>query len=54
MSVHDFKSRAILEQMKQDEIRHGANAIGLGGRPLPAPVAAAMRATSKLMTRGSY
>jgi ubiquinone biosynthesis monooxygenase Coq7 len=54
MSVHDLKSRAILEQMKQDEIRHGAKAIGLGGRPLPGPVAAAMRATSKLMTRGSY
>ena len=54
MSAHDLKSRTILEQMKQDEIRHGAKAMGLGGRPLPAPVALAMRATSKLMTYGSY
>jgi ubiquinone biosynthesis monooxygenase Coq7 len=54
MSVRDLKSRAILEQMKRDEIRHGAKAMGLGGQPLPASVAVAMRATSKLMTRGSY
>jgi ubiquinone biosynthesis monooxygenase Coq7 len=54
MSANDVRSRAILEQMKQDEIRHGAKAMGLGGQPLPAPVALAMRATSKLMTRGSY
>ena len=54
MSANDLKSRAILEQMKQDEIRHGAKAMGLGGQPLPAPVAVAMRATSKLMTQGSY
>lgn len=54
MSANDLKSRAILEQMKQDEVRHGAKAMSLGGRPLPAPVALAMRATSKLMTHGSY
>ena len=50
----DTASRAVLEQMKIDEIRHGAKAGALGGMTLPAPVQAAMRLTSRLMTRGSY
>jgi 3-demethoxyubiquinol 3-hydroxylase len=54
LSPNDSRSRAILEQMTLDEMRHGAKAASLGGKPLPIPVAAAMRATSRLMTRGSY
>jgi 3-demethoxyubiquinol 3-hydroxylase len=50
----DHRSRAILEQMKQDEERHGASAAALGGAELPAWVRVAMRLTSRLMTRGSY
>jgi ubiquinone biosynthesis monooxygenase Coq7 len=50
----DGASRAILEQMKADEIRHGAQALGRGGAALPGPVAALMRMTSKLMTRSAY
>ncbi len=54
LSPGDTRSRAILEQMTQDEMRHGAKAASMGGKPLPIPVVLAMRATSLLMTRGSY
>jgi ubiquinone biosynthesis monooxygenase Coq7 len=50
----DSRSRAILEQMTHDEMQHGAKAASMGGKPLPYPVALAMRATSRLMTKGSY
>jgi ubiquinone biosynthesis monooxygenase Coq7 len=54
LSPQDLRSRAILEQMTHDEIRHGAKASSMGGQALPIPVSFAMRATSRLMTRGSY
>jgi 3-demethoxyubiquinol 3-hydroxylase len=54
LSPKDLRSRAILEQMTHDEMLHGAKASSMGGRPLPVPVTAAMRATSRLMTHGSY
>jgi ubiquinone biosynthesis monooxygenase Coq7 len=54
LSQLDARSRAILEQMQQDEIRHGENAASLGGTALPLPASLAMRAVSKLMTHGSY
>jgi ubiquinone biosynthesis monooxygenase Coq7 len=54
LSPRDSRSRAILEQMQRDEIRHGENAASLGGAALPVPVSLAMRAASKLMTRGAY
>jgi ubiquinone biosynthesis monooxygenase Coq7 len=50
----DVRSRAILEQMTHDEMRHGADAAALGGKELPFPVGLAMRLTSRLMTLGSY
>jgi ubiquinone biosynthesis monooxygenase Coq7 len=50
----DSASRAVLEQMKADEVRHGAHAIERGGAPLPAPLPGAMRLTAKLMTRSAY
>jgi 3-demethoxyubiquinol 3-hydroxylase len=50
----DGRSRAIIEQMRHDEIEHGAKAETLGAAALPAWVKAAMRLTSRLMTRGSY
>jgi len=50
----DHRSRAILEQMTHDEMQHGAQAASLGAKALPYPVGAAMRLTSRLMTRGSY
>jgi len=54
LSAHDLRSRAILERMQHDEIRHGENAASLGGGALPLPASMAMRAASKLMTFGSY
>ena len=54
LPANDRASRAILEQMKTDEIRHGAKAQALGGMTLPPPVQAAMRLTSRLMTRSAY
>ncbi len=50
----DPRSHAILEQMTHDEVQHGAQAASLGGKELPFPVGAAMRLTSRIMTRGSY
>ncbi len=40
--------------MTHDEAQHGARAASMGGAELPCPVTAAMRLTSRLMTRGSY
>jgi 3-demethoxyubiquinol 3-hydroxylase len=54
LSPNDTRSRAILEQMTHDERQHGAKATTMGGEPLPFPVALAMRATSRVMTQGSY
>jgi ubiquinone biosynthesis monooxygenase Coq7 len=54
LSPRDSRSRAILEQMTRDEMRHGAKAASMGGKALPFPITLAMRATSRLMTRGSY
>jgi ubiquinone biosynthesis monooxygenase Coq7 len=54
LDPRDARSRAILQQMQNDEIRHGENAASLGGVALPLPVSLAMRAASKLMTYGSY
>jgi ubiquinone biosynthesis monooxygenase Coq7 len=54
LSPKDSRSRAILEQMTHDEMQHGAKAASMGGKALPFPIILAMRATSRLMTRGSY
>jgi ubiquinone biosynthesis monooxygenase Coq7 len=54
LDAADTRSRAILEQMTNDEVRHGAQAASMGGAELPVPVAAAMRLTARIMTRGSY
>jgi ubiquinone biosynthesis monooxygenase Coq7 len=50
----DDRSRAILEQMKEDEARHATTAIHLGGAPLPQPAKTAMRLASRVMTRTAY
>ena len=50
----DERSRAILEQMKADEIHHAQVAKSAGGAELPAPVRVAMGLMSKVMTRSVY
>ncbi|MGH8363493.1 MAG: 2-polyprenyl-3-methyl-6-methoxy-1,4-benzoquinone monooxygenase [Gammaproteobacteria bacterium] len=54
LPADDARSRAILEQMKTDEAHHGDKASRAGGRPMPAPVRALMRLTSKVMTETAY
>jgi 3-demethoxyubiquinol 3-hydroxylase len=54
LPADDAASRAILEQMKSDEIRHGEHALARGGAALPGPIAALMRLASKVMTRSAY
>lgn len=52
--AQDQKSLAILEQMKEDEIHHATVALEAGGANLPAPIKAAMKVTSKLMTKSVF
>ena len=50
----DRRTRAIMEQMKADEIHHADVAQAAGGAELPGPVVLAMKMVSKVMTRGVY
>jgi 3-demethoxyubiquinol 3-hydroxylase len=50
----DRKSRAVLEAMREDEIRHGRAAQGAGGIELPWPARLAMKAAGKVMTATTY
>jgi ubiquinone biosynthesis monooxygenase Coq7 len=46
----DHASRAIVEQMRQDEARHAQDAQASGAAPMPPPVRWLMRAAAKVMT----
>ena len=50
----DNQSRAILEQMKQDEMHHATSAIAAGGANLPKPVTSMMHLMGKVMTSTVY
>ena len=50
----DTASRAVLEQMRVDEMRHGESGRRLGGAELPGVVKRAMQAASKVMTTTAY
>jgi len=50
----DRKSQLILQQMLEDEERHGDNALQAGGKDFPQPVKEAMTLLSKVMTRSTY
>ena len=50
----DAPSREIVHQMREDEARHAATGRALGGRELPGPVKAAMRAAARVMTGTTY
>jgi ubiquinone biosynthesis monooxygenase Coq7 len=50
----DHKSRAVVEQMREDEARHGTSAMQHGGTNLPEPAKAAMRLSSKVMTETAF
>ena len=50
----DAPSRAIVAQMKDDEVRHADAATALGGAELPLPVRMAMRLAARVMTRTAH
>ncbi len=50
----DAKSRAIVEQMRDDEARHGAMAQAAGAVELPFPMRYAMRAAADVMRAVAY
>lgn len=53
LPAEDWRSRAIVEQMRNDEAGHAIAARREGAAELGAPVRFAMRLASKLMTSGS-
>jgi 3-demethoxyubiquinol 3-hydroxylase len=50
----DARSRVIVEQMRQDEMAHGAAAGALGAVEIPPLVQKAMQAMAKVMTTSAY
>jgi len=50
----DAASRAVVEQMKDDEARHGRHAREAGGIDLPAPIPTLMRFASNVMKAVAY
>lgn len=50
----DHRSRVIVDNMKQDEIKHAVYAHNAGAAKLPIPVRLAMNLVSKVMTFSAY
>jgi ubiquinone biosynthesis monooxygenase Coq7 len=50
----DLASRAIVNQMKDDEARHASDAAHAGATTLPWPVQALMKASAKVMTTTAH
>lgn len=46
----DARTRAVVQAMRDDEIRHRDTALSLGAAELPAPLRLAMRGMAKIMT----
>ena len=51
---NDAKTRAILHAMREDEARHGAHAIAMGGEKFPPMVKRGMSLLAKVMTNTTY
>lgn len=50
----DLRSRAVVEQMKEDEAGHATTAIAYGAAELPGPVKKLMKFAARCMTRTTY
>ena len=50
----DLASRAVVQAMKEDEARHGAQAQAAGAATLPAPVRWTMRMAARVMTSTAH
>lgn len=54
LPAQDAKSRAIVDQMRKDEVEHGEAAKALGAAEMPAAIRGAMKLMSKVMTTVAY
>ncbi len=54
LPAEDARSREIISHMRDDEARHGSEALARGGVEFPAPVKQAMTLLSKVMTESTY
>lgn len=54
LPVADSRSRSIVEEMKQDEVKHRVNAEFRGAQVLPKPLRSAMRLMAQVMTKTAY
>lgn len=54
LPAQDLASRAVVARMKDDELRHAAQARAAGAQRLPAPVRLAMKAAAKVMTTTAH
>ncbi len=50
----DQASRAVVEQMKHEEVEHAEHALAAGAMELPEPVKQAMKGMAKIMTKTAY
>ncbi len=50
----DFASRAIVTQMREEELAHGEMARDAGAKELPEPIKNTMQLVSKVMTKTAY
>ncbi|MET1256672.1 2-polyprenyl-3-methyl-6-methoxy-1,4-benzoquinone monooxygenase [Aliikangiella maris] len=50
----DWQSRAIITQMREDELQHATTALAAGGSALPVPIQKLMGLMSKVMTSTVY
>ena len=54
LPANDLRSRAIVTQMRDDEVAHAEAAAGLGAAELPLPARKVMQAMAKVMTTAAY
>ncbi len=54
LPIQDSKSRVILQQMREEELKHATTALEHGGAELPKPIKGAMGLMSKMMTSSVY
>ena len=54
LPANDLRSRAIVTQMRDDEVAHAEAAAQLGAAELPLPVKKVMEAMAKVMTTAAY
>ena len=54
LPANDHASRAVLEQMRNDELHHAEAAKAAGGAALPSPIKSTMNLMGKVMTSTAY